>query len=518
LEEAKSAIQAALDSCKEKGKKKAEACGLFALFSVQLAQGEPLIEILKVTSDSVKLFKEAGDKAQAGEVQLALAKALLPTKKEETLRWSKEALTTFKDAGVKAGQARALQLQATAALELRIFDAALGPAKDAMKLYRELKDKAGEAYTQYQIASVHLGNGEPQDALQTAKEAIDSAKAAGASSAQAAAMQVCAEALMSTGSVAEGKAMAAEALGLFDSEGADRKVEASVMLTLAKASMSSDTDEASQYAEHAMTLFLLLGNAKGELEAMQTAAKASLLLKSYDSALTLAMQSVVMAVELGDKVAEAKSLQMTSEARLAKGRAGEALLAARKAGEIYTSLKDRAGKKEVDKAIVKIEEKMPPPHRPTNVLQFPAATGTGAVPNNIQNAFRDCIIWNNSFKEGSYTAYIIELLKFIDDITKSSLQTQILICANNSYGRFMAQDAPAQLSQVQSGCVWGVVRTIRLEQPRIRCSTVDLSAGMDGKEIARAICDAAEDSGSRDEVCYSKVLDAEETRKKMGLA
>jgi len=209
-----------------------------------------------------------------------------------------------------------------------------------------------------------------------------------------------------------------------------------------------------------------------------------------------------------------KAAALTTQARMGKGRIGEALLAARKSAELFHAIGDKDGEKTVAIAITKIQDKMPPPHRPQNVL---LTSNPASAPTNLITQARHCVVWNNPCKEGAYINYNLELLRLIDDISKSTTQTPIVVCSMGAMGRHLGCPVPGQQKDINSMSIWGVVRTVRLEMPRMPIFTVDLPTDADGSELARVICDATQDSGPRSEVAYSKVAgDGQALLAKMG--
>merc|ERR1712129_31219 len=175
---------------------------------------------------------------------------------------------------------------------------------------------------------------------------------------------------------------------------------------------------------------------------------------------------------------------------------------------------DKQGERMVALDIAKIQDQMPPPHRPTNVLFTPDPAGD---PMDLLNQARHCVVWNQPCKGGAPMDYNLELLRLVWDISKSTTQTTVIVCSMGAMGRLLGTHVPGQQTYVNSMSIWGVVRTIRLEMPKLQIFTVDLPTDADGSELARVICDASKDPGPRMEVAYAKVAgDGKDLLQKLG--
>merc|ERR1711972_67112 len=184
-------------------------------------------------------------------------------------------------------------------------------------------------------------------------------------------------------------------------------------------------------------------------------------------------------------------------------------------GALFKSVGDQNLENIASNMITDIKDKMPPPHRPTNVISLanPMQAAT-----DVMKQSRHCVVWNNAIKDGAYMYYVLEMIRFLVDLQKHAIESPVIICSMGAFGGQVGQPVPGQQKDINSISVWGMVRTARLEMPRLDIRAVDLPTDADGREIARVICDATEDSGVRNEVAYSKVADANELLLKYGKA
>merc|ERR1711933_463873 len=74
--------------------------------------------------------------------------------------------------------------------------------------------------------------------------------------------------------------------------------------------------------------------------------------------------------------------------------------------------------------------------------------------------------------------------------------------AQGSYGRQTGEVFPGKIEAVYGNSVWAMVRTVRLESPRLHISSVDVPTGATAWEIAECLRAAQLDSGNRMEISY----------------
>jgi tetratricopeptide (TPR) repeat protein len=494
---------------KDGGDKKAQAFARYALVRFRLLQGESAANCQGEGSEVARLLKELDEKKHAGSVLLLLAQNSISSsfsgKSSSALRFASEALALFDQ---QADKASAHITLAEAHMASCNYDEAILATGKALPLLQGDVDR--EASTMILAAKAHLMKKEFIQAEASANSAAQ--KGSSNRGLAASAKGVLAESLLARGQD-NGKEVAREALELAKAS-RDAVLEAYLRQLLAKHLLASDPLEALDLARKAMAIHLLKGESKHEAVATHTAAKAHLALRDYDSALQLSLQAVCIANGIGDSVLEASALHTASQARVSNGQIGEALLAARKSAELFHSIGDKEGEKVVASAINKIQDKMPPPHRPTNVLM---TSNPAAGPTNLVTQARHCVVWNQPCKEGAYINYALELIRLIDDVSKSTTMTPLIVCSSGSMGRLLGTPVPGQQKDINSMSVWGVVRTVRLEMPRLPLIACDLPSDADGSEMARVICDATDNAGPRNEVAYAKVAgDGKELLQKLG--
>jgi len=502
-EEGQQAATEGLLLAKSTGDKKAQAFASYALVRYKLLQstGEDAAKCQTEVAAISQSLVGVGEKQHAGSILLLIARSSIQPgfspKPSTALRFASDAFNLFES---QADKASALIVQAEAYLVLKKGKEVMEAAGKAFPLLQG--DAAREASTLLLVAKAHLIIKEFMQAEAVANSAI--AKAPNDNVIVLHAKVVVAEALMSRGTPdvqAKGKEAANEALGLAKAN-KDALSQATLLALLAKNCLASDPLEALEFATKAMTIFLLKTDTICEGAAMHTAAKAHLALKAYAAALPLSMQVVCLANGIGDVVLEASALHTASQARLGMRRVGEALQLARKSAELFHSIGEKEGERVVVQSMSKIQGQMPPAHRPENVISTSSPT---VVPANLMTSARNCIVWTPPTKNGAYVYYSCQLLRLVQEIQNSGTLTPLLVCSMGCMGRFLGTHVPAQHKDVNSMSVYGVIRTVRLEMPKLPIAAVDLPTDADGSEIARILCDAMADSGVRSEVAYAKV-------------
>merc|ERR1719401_1677761 len=199
------------------------------------------------------------------------------------------------------------------------------------------------------------------------------------------------------------------------------------------------------------------------------------------------MQAVVLARESGDKLGEANALHTGTNGMIAKGRYGEAI---RMAKEVQTLFRD-LGQKEMEESaqimVAKIEAAIPARGPgPRTILQPMDDARLGSQRSLFQEN-PNCVIWAPPVNQHAYIMFCLELLKLVDDLKNQSSKTSILVTCQGSFGM----------------TVFAVVRTVRLESPRLHISSVDVPPAATAYEIAECLRAAMIDTGTRNEVSYT---------------
>merc|ERR1712176_1132308 len=102
----------------------------------------------------------------------------------------------------------------------------------------------------------------------------------------------------------------------------------------------------------------------------------------------------------------------------------------------------------------------------------------------------------------AYIVYSLELLKLVDDVKNQTAKTSILVTTQGVMARQLGQEMAGNWTAIAAAVVWGMVRTIRLESPRLNVSTVDLPTGASPHEITECFRSAQLNSGPRHEIAY----------------
>merc|ERR1719277_1108600 len=94
------------------------------------------------------------------------------------------------------------------------------------------------------------------------------------------------------------------------------------------------------------------------------------------------------------------------------------------------------------------------------------------------------------------------VLKLEDGLKNMSTKTSVLAVSQGSYGRQTGEIFPGKVEAIYGNSIWAMVRTVRLESPRLHISSVDVPTGATAWEIAECLRAAQLDSGNRFEVSY----------------
>lgn len=495
-----------------KGDKVAEARVLQAFADQQLAKSTQasdgdLKEAARMSQEAVTLYKAAGDKRLQASALRSVAAAHLfgDAASTEAVQAAEEALMVSREIGDTEGQVAALSTIANACIARGLPKEAVKSAKEALALAKQLGDGAVEARAQHVLAAARLADGDADEALSLAAEAAAAFSAAGDRRGQASALQTIVSAHLSKGDEGRSQAIrfATEALGLFRIAG-DRAGEAAALQAIASAQLAGDCpDEAVAAAERARALYLLLGDRRNQAQVAHLAAQAHMMLGDMDVGVQAAMQAVVLSREVGDKWGEASALHTAVNGQLARGRHAEALRMSKDVQALFKKL----GAKEMEDSICtltsKIEEVMPK-HTPGPRTAIQCIDETRGV-NHSRSLFQEnpnCIIWSPPCTQLTYINYCLELLKLVDDLKNISGKTSVLVTTQGVMGRQTGEPLPSQWTGVGGTTVWAVVRTVRLESPRLHITTVDVPPAATAYEIAECMRAAQIDAGTRSEVTF----------------
>merc|ERR1719382_828316 len=119
---------------------------------------------------------------------------------------------------------------------------------------------------------------------------------------------------------------------------------------------------------------------------------------------------------------------------------------------------------------------------------------------NIHQENPNCVIWMAPVNQHSYVMYDLELLKMVDDMKNQTSKTTIMVACQGSFARQTGELAAPGIEGVMGMTCFAIVRTIRLESPRLHIYTVDLPPAATAGEIAECLRSAMQNSGNRDEI------------------
>lgn len=492
--------------------------------------------VAAVCRDRAAYFKSTGDKLGEGQALRQLAEQLLGADGKEAVECSTEARKLLQQAGDKKAEVSALHTVALAegdetkleealkisqslgdessqvdllvslsALKLQ-GDAAAAKSRavEAQTLAKKLSDTSGAGRASHACASACLVLGQAKEALQMSKEAAD---------------------LLSTNPAARGLALctaaaaadAAEACELlrqavpFFGAAKDARGEAVAKLQLAAALLSyegplvevfKNRQEAAGVAEQARCAFLVLGDKRSQAKASNVAAQSKILLDDLEGGLETAMQGVVLARSCGDKVLEAFSLRTALAGQVSMGSSAEALRLAKEVKILFHKLGKKEIEESLDALILQLEEELPRIAAIPRRTILSKDTKINLQSNSLFSSATNCIVWSLPMSQLTYLVYLIELLKFCDDLKNIPDRVAFLVMTKGVMARHTGEMVPSQWTGALGTTVWAVCRTIRLESPKLLVCTVDMPSSADVHEMTDCIRAAQLDPGPRNEVSF----------------
>jgi len=445
--------------------------------------------------------KQGADKDVQGSALLVMAATKLArSEPAEAQGHADEALKIFKGLGDKQMEASALATLANARIVLKDSSAALTAAKDALGLFRDLGDKEGEAAALETLKDAY-GLSQPGMAQQLiSDDALAYHQGRGDSKRQAEVLQAMANAEKDPQIAL---ARAKEAVALFRSLG-DSREEGCTLLMMANKNLKMDSEglAALMAADRAKSIFLLLGDKKYQSLASHAAAQGHMLIGDYDFGIQSAMQAAVLARDVGDKWGEATALHTATNGVLAKGRYGEALRMAKDVQGLFKALGSQDMEENSKRMVDKIQEAMPSCTPVPRMYIQPMDDARLAGQRSLFQENPNCVVWTTPCSSHTYLYYCMELLKLVDDMKNQSTKTAILVTSQGSFGRQVGEPIPSQMEGTYAMSVWAVIRTIRLESPRLHIAAVDVPPAATPYEITEVIRAAQIESGTRNEIAF----------------
>jgi len=256
-------------------------------------------------------------------------------------------------------------------------------------------------------------------------------------------------------------------------------------------------------AEKARAIFLMLGDRRYQGYACHAAAQGQLLMGFSEEGMSAAMQAVVLARDTGDKYGEAAALHTATRAHLEKGRLAEGLRMAKEVESLFKSLGNEDGEAQATALIERIQEAIPQKTPGPRTFIQPMDDARLAGQRSLFQEHPNCVVWSVPVVAHTYIMYCLELLKLVDDIKNVSGKTSVLVCSQAALGRQIGETQPGKLEGIMGNTVWAVVRTIRLESPRLHIASVDVPSGATAHEITECLRAAQIDSGNRSEIAFT---------------
>lgn len=256
-------------------------------------------------------------------------------------------------------------------------------------------------------------------------------------------------------------------------------------------------------AEKARSIFLVLGEKRYQGMACHAAAQGQLLMGFTEEGMSAAMQAVVLARDSGDKYGEAAALHTATRAQLEKGQLAESLRMAKEVETLFKALGNSEGEAQASALATRIQENIPAKTPGPRTFIQPMDDARLAGQRSLFQEHPNCVVWSVPVDQHTYIMYCLELLKLVDDVKNVSGKTSVLVCSQAALGRQIGETQPGNLEGIMGNTVWAVVRTIRLESPRLHIATVDVPSGATAHEITECLRAAMIDSGNRNEIAFT---------------
>ncbi|CAK0839298.1 unnamed protein product [Prorocentrum cordatum] len=497
-----------------RGDKKGEAAVLLAQARGALAPGVgrgAAREAVARARRAARLLEEVGDRAGAASALEAAASGLLMQgdAAEEALAVAQEALAASRSAGNRECQVGVLSTLSSVHLARGQPDEARSNAEACQRLCRELGDKRSEARALVAAASASLAAGDAAAALEQAGEAASACRREGDGAGEARARHAAAQALASSRRPAAAAEAAREAAGLFRRAG-DAHGEASALVALASLLLGGPggAAEAVRCAERGRQLFLVLGDAPSQARAALLAAQALLLAGDAGGAASGAMQAVVLARDADDRPGEAQALYTAARAAVALGRHADAMRIAHEVEALFRAL-GCSDSEEVAAGLRRSIQRTLQAKVPSPTMRLRPAGGSPAGLRSLVQDSPNCIVWAPAISQQTYLMYCLELLQLVEELKGAPAKAQLLCAAQGVHSRLTGEPVPTRLEGVYGMSMWAVVRTIRLESPRLQITCCDLPAAATACEVAECLRCAMSDAGARGEVSY--IVDRQRT-------
>jgi len=388
---------------------------------------------------------------------------------------------------------------------------AVEKAKEVRTLLEELEDETGTAYACHDLGLAHLVADQHDEAITIAQEVTEMWQDIEDRDAEAAAMQLATRAHLQIQNRDEEQQKAALSAAQDTTEvyadEEDKHGEATMLLITAAIHMSGaqkNARSALQCAEQARTLFQEIGEKQSQASASYVVARANQELNNFSAAAIAAQQAHVLAKQTGDSWTQANAGFALSVAFQNQGRLKDALRAAGGAQTLFRELGLDSSSQEAENLYESCQELLPGQgERPPMALQFmPPVDSFRAMKGALWQDAAQIVIWSKPFNDCAYVGYCLELLNFVNDIIKNASRTSVIVATRGVWARDLGEPINNHVKGTQAKSVWAVVRSVKLELPRLHISTVDVPMHATGKEIAHCFQEAIGNGGENGELAY----------------
>jgi len=281
---------------------------------------DELRHLHQTVSEARALFKEVGDKKMEGLALLLLTSTLYRRhQRDEAFLETEAALACFRAAGDKKGESKALHLLSYAYMVRNELEDAIRYAQEALALFREEGMRFFEAFELSVMAEYYLSQRRGRDALPLAEDALELFGEIGfAKGWSAHCYEAMVQAHIYRGEERKALTTAKEAVEQFQEQNDRRSVAVAWRSVVSSHMVAGEMDEALKAAEEACSATQDIGDARGEAFAHLDIALVHLSAGSLDLAVDQANEALEIFVSSKDRMGEAIALNRLNEVNLAR--------------------------------------------------------------------------------------------------------------------------------------------------------------------------------------------------------
>lgn len=308
---------------------------------------------LTAANDALSMAQNLGDKAVEAHWNCQIAKAQGSSSGKRAaaggVRSAQQALTLYKELGLKHGECAALEAMAVASKGRDDATVVLSCGKELAAQFQQAGDLPSEAACKYCIAQVHMDHKEPDDAMTSAEEALACYREAKDLKGEAKTLQLMATLFLARNEPNDAMTNAEEACTIFrkletvslesrDAEIDCIKVQVDAHLVLG--SLSEAVSLVTEQQEH----FKNIDDKKGEGNCLLMQAQLAKAQGKQDEALNLLIQAPPLFMAVGERRGEAESWYSMGKIYMEQGKVDMAQRAAETCSLAYRKLGDRLGR------------------------------------------------------------------------------------------------------------------------------------------------------------------------------